>query len=64
MTVHSPNAGAPVWICDLWMASGGDQRQAPVAAENRRRVMRLRVSRVTCSPFDLMRQLSKKHLSI
>jgi hypothetical protein len=40
----------------------GDQRQAPVAAETQRRVMRLRISLVTCRSFGLIWQPSAEHL--
>jgi hypothetical protein len=67
MNAHSPNAallsGFAISARLQCVTSGGDQRQAPVAAEKQRRVMRLRISPVTCSPFDLMRQLSKTTLS-
>jgi hypothetical protein len=38
----------------VWIDGLGDQRQAPVAAETQRRMMRLRISLVTCWSFGLI----------
>ena len=55
MACRSPECRRSCRECDLWGLLRRDQRQAPVAAETQRRVMRLRISPTTGFGFDLMR---------
>jgi hypothetical protein len=51
-------------VCVIERLRLWDQRQAPVAAETQRRVMRLRISLVMCWSFGLMATFGRMNCGI